>query len=140
MPAGGVLPRIRRICEDSFDYEMCGKGLVDSAKLSSQVCRILGGTPPAGFAYEMFLDEHGQKISKSKGNGLSCDEWLTYGTKESLKLFMFQAPRKAKRLHFDVIPRNVDDYFGLLDRYHQQSAEQRYHNPVWHIHAGDPPP
>jgi lysyl-tRNA synthetase class 1 len=122
------------------DYEMYGKDLIDSAKLSSQICRILGGTPPAGFAYEMFLDEHGQKISKSKGNGLSCDEWLTYGTKESLKLFMFQAPRKAKRLYFDVIPRNVDDYFGLLDRYHEQSAEQRYHNPVWHIHAGAPPP
>jgi lysyl-tRNA synthetase class 1 len=122
------------------DYEMYGKDLIDSAKLSSQICRILGGTPPAGFAYEMFLDEHGQKISKSKGNGLSCDEWLTYGTKESLKLFMFQAPRKAKRLHFDVIPRTVDDYFGLLDRYPEQSAEQRYHNPVWHIHRGKPPP
>ena len=121
------------------DYEMYGKDLIDSAKLSSQICRILGGTPPAGFAYEMFLDEHGQKISKSKGNGLTCDEWLTYGTKESLKLFMFQAPRKAKRLHFDVIPRTVDDYLGLLDRYPEQSPEQRYHNPVWHIHAGDPP-
>ncbi len=120
------------------DYEMYGKDLIDSAKLSVQICRILGGTPPAGFAYEMFLDEHGQKISKSKGNGLSCDEWLTYGTKESLKLFMYQAPRKAKRLHFDVIPRTVDDYFGLLDRYPEQSAEQRYHNPVWHIHGGQP--
>ena len=99
------------------DYEMYGKDLIDSAKLSGAICKILGGTPPAGFAYEMFLDEHGQKISKSKGNGLSCDEWLTYGTLESLKLFMFQAPRKAKRLYFDVIPRNVDDYFGLLERY-----------------------
>jgi lysyl-tRNA synthetase class 1 len=122
------------------DYEMYGKDLIDSAKLSGQICRILGGTPPAGFAYEMFLDEHGQKISKSKGNGLTCEEWLTYGTKESLKLFMYQAPRKAKRLHFDVIPRNVDDYLGLLDRYPEQSAEQRYHNPVWHIHGGKPPP
>ena len=122
------------------DYEMYGKDLINSAKLSAQICRILGGTPPAGFAYEMFLDEHGQKISKSKGNGLTCDEWLTYGTKESLKLFMYQAPRKAKRLHFDVIPRTVDDYFGLLDRYPEQSAEQRYHNPVWHIHGGNPPP
>jgi lysyl-tRNA synthetase class 1 len=122
------------------DYEMYGKDLIDSAKLSSQICQILGGSPPAGFAYEMFLDDHGQKISKSKGNGLSCDEWLTYGTKESLKLFMFQAPRKAKRLYFDVIPRTVDDYFGLLDRYAEQSAEQRYHNPAWHIHDGDPPP
>jgi lysyl-tRNA synthetase, class I len=121
------------------DYEMYGKDLIDSAKLSGAICKILGGTPPAGFAYEMFLDEHGQKISKSKGNGLSCDEWLTYGTLESLKLFMFQAPRKAKRLYFDVIPRNVDDYFGLLERYPGQSAEQRYHNPVWHLHDGRPP-
>jgi lysyl-tRNA synthetase class 1 len=122
------------------DYEMHGKDLIDSAKLSAAICRILGGAPPAGFAYEMFLDEHGQKISKSKGNGLSCDEWLTYGPKESLKLFMFQAPRKAKRLYFDVIPRTVDDYLGLLDRYPEQNPEQRYHNPVWHIHDGAPPP
>ncbi len=121
------------------DYEMYGKDLIDSARLSGAICKILGGTPPAGFAYEMFLDEHGQKISKSKGNGLSCDEWLTYGTLESLELFMFQAPRKAKRLYFDVIPRNVDDYFGLLERYPEQSAEQRYHNPVWHLHDGQPP-
>jgi lysyl-tRNA synthetase class 1 len=121
------------------DYEMYGKDLIDSAKLSGQICRILGGTPPAGFAYEMFLDDHGQKISKSKGNGLSCDEWLTYGTLESLELFMFQAPRKAKRLYFDVIPRHVDEYLGLLERYPEQDAEQRYHNPVWHIHGGEPP-
>jgi lysyl-tRNA synthetase class 1 len=122
------------------DYEMYGKDLIDSVKLSSQICRILGGVPPEGFSYELFLDEHGQKISKSKGNGMTVDEWLTYGTKESLKLFMFQGPRKAKRLYFDVIPRNVDDYFGLLDRYGEQDLEQRYHNPVWHIHGGDPPP
>jgi lysyl-tRNA synthetase class 1 len=122
------------------DYEMYGKDLIDSAKLSGQICRILGGAPPAGFAYEMFLDDQGQKISKSKGNGLTCDQWLTYGTKESLKLFMYQAPRKAKRLHFDVIPRNVDDYFNLLDRYPEQTEDQRYHNPVWHIHNGAPPP
>ena len=121
------------------DYEMYGKDLINSAKLSGSICRILGGTPPAGFAYEMFLDEVGQKISKSKGNGLTCDQWLTYGTKESLKLFMYQAPRKAKRLYFDVIPRNVDDYFGLLDRYPEQTEEQRYHNPVWYIHGGQPP-
>jgi lysyl-tRNA synthetase class 1 len=121
------------------DYEMYGKDLIDSAKLSGQICRILGGTAPAGFAYEMFLDDKGQKISKSKGNGLTCDDWLTYGPRESLKLFMYQAPRKAKRLYFDVIPRNVDDYFGLLDRYPEQTEEQRYHNPVWHIHNGRPP-
>jgi lysyl-tRNA synthetase, class I len=121
------------------DYEMYGKDLIDSAKLSGAICRILGGTPPAGFAYEMFLDEHGQKISKSKGNGLSCDEWLTYGTLESLELFMFQAPRKAKRLYFDVIPRHVDEYQSLLERYPEQTEEQRYHNPVWHLHGGHPP-
>jgi lysyl-tRNA synthetase class 1 len=122
------------------DYEMYGKDLIDSVRISSQICRILGAVPPEGFSYELFLDDHGQKISKSKGNGLTVGEWLTYGTKESLKLFMFQAPRKAKRLHFDVIPRNVDDYFTLLDRYGEQEPAQRYHNPVWHIHDGEPPP
>jgi lysyl-tRNA synthetase, class I len=121
------------------DYEMYGKDLIDSVKISSQICRILGAVPPEGFSYELFLDEHGQKISKSKGNGLTVEEWLTYGNKESLKLYMFQAPRKAKRLYFDVIPRHVDDYFALLDRYGGQDEAQRYHNPVWHIHGGDPP-
>ena len=122
------------------DYEMYGKDLIDSVRLSSQICRILGAVPPEGFSYELFLDDQGQKISKSKGNGLTVGEWLTYGTKESLKLFMFQAPRKAKRLYFDVIPRAVDDYFTLLDRYGEQDPAQRMHNPVWHIHGGDPPP
>jgi lysyl-tRNA synthetase, class I len=121
------------------DYEMYGKDLIDSVKVSSRVCRILGGEPPEGFAYEMFLDETGQKISKSKGNGISVDEWLTYGTKESLELYMYQAPRKAKRLYFDVIPRHVDEYFAFLERHEQQSLEERLHNPVWHIHAGRPP-
>ena len=121
------------------DYEMSGKDLIDSVKVSSRICRILGGTPPEGFSYELFLDEHGHKISKSKGNGITVDEWLTYGTKESLKLYMFQAPRKAKRLYFDVIPRHVDDYFGLLERYGQQAPDERLHNPVWHIHDGRPP-
>jgi lysyl-tRNA synthetase, class I len=121
------------------DYEMSGKDLIDSVKVSSQICRILGGTPPEGFSYELFLDEHGHKISKSKGNGITVDQWLTYGTKESLKLYMFQAPRKAKRLYFDVIPRHVDDYFGLLERYRQQTPEERLHNPAWHIHDGRPP-
>jgi lysyl-tRNA synthetase, class I len=121
------------------DYEMYGKDLIDSVKVSSRVCRILGGEPPEGFAYEMFLDETGQKISKSKGNGISVDEWLTYGTKESLELYMYQAPRKAKRLYFDVIPRHVDEYFTLLERHEQQSVEERFHNPVWHIHDGRPP-
>jgi lysyl-tRNA synthetase, class I len=122
------------------DYEMSGKDLIDSVKVSSRICRILGGTPPEGFSYELFLDEHGHKISKSKGNGLTVEEWLRYGTKDSLKLFMYQAPRKAKRLYFDVIPRTVDEYLGLLDRYPRQDPEQRYANPVWHMHDGDPPP
>ena len=121
------------------DYEMYGKDLIDSVKVSSRICRILGGTPPEGFSYELFLDEHGHKISKSKGNGITVDEWLVYGTKDSLKLYMFQAPRKAKRLYFDVIPRHVDDYFALLDRYQSQAPEERLHNPVWHIHDGLPP-
>ena len=121
------------------DYEMYGKDLIDSVKVSSRICRILGGMPPEGFSYELFLDEHGHKISKSKGNGITVDEWLTYGTKDSLKLYMFQAPRKAKRLYFDVIPRHVDDYFGLLERYRQQEPDERLHNPVWHIHDGRPP-
>jgi lysyl-tRNA synthetase class 1 len=121
------------------DYEMYGKDLIDSVKVSSRICRILGGTPPEGFSYELFLDEQGHKISKSKGNGITVDQWLTYGTKDSLKLFMFQAPRKAKRLYFDVIPRHVDEYFGLIERYGQQAPDERLHNPVWHIHDGRPP-
>jgi lysyl-tRNA synthetase class 1 len=122
------------------DYEMYGKDLIDSVTVSSRICRILGGVPPEGFSYELFLDDHGHKISKSKGNGITVEEWLAYGTKDSLKLYMFQAPRKAKRLYFDVIPRHVDDYFGLLERYECQTPEERLHNPVWHIHDGDPPP
>jgi lysyl-tRNA synthetase class 1 len=122
------------------DYEMSGKDLIDSHKVSSRICQILDATPPAGFFYELFLDEAGQKISKSKGNGLSVDEWLTYGTKESLKLFMYQSPKKAKRLYFDVIPRQVDDYASFLDRFPAQDESQRYANPAWYIHQGQPPP
>jgi lysyl-tRNA synthetase class 1 len=121
------------------DYEMSGKDLIDSVKLSSQICRVLGGTPPEGFNYELFLDENGQKISKSKGNGLTIDEWLTYASPESLSLFMFQRPKAAKRLYFDVIPKAVDEYFAFLDAYPGQPDDQRLGNPVWHIHAGGPP-
>jgi len=121
------------------DYEMSGKDLIDSVKLSNQVCRILGGTPPINMTYELFLDENGEKISKSKGNGLTIEEWLTYGPRESLALFMFHSPRKAKRLYFDVIPRHVDDYLGLVEKYPEQTPEQKLANPVWHIHAGNPP-
>ena len=122
------------------DYEMSGKDLIDSHKVSSRICQILGATPPDGFFYELFLDEQGQKISKSKGNGLSVDEWLTYGPKESLKLFMYQSPKKAKRLYFDVIPRQVDDYSTFLDKYPEQDEAKRLINPVWHMHKRQPPP
>jgi lysyl-tRNA synthetase class 1 len=121
------------------DYEMSGKDLIDSVTLSSRICRVLGGRPPEGFNYELFLDENGQKISKSKGNGLTIEEWLTYASPESLSLFMFQKPRAAKRLHFDVIPRAVDEYYQLLDAYPDQDVPNRLANPVWHIHSGHPP-
>src|SRR5580658_2372078 len=121
------------------DYEMAGKDLIDSVKLSSAIARALGGAPPEGFNYELFLDDKGQKISKSKGNGLSIDEWLTYASPESLSLFMFQKPMAAKRLYFDVIPRTVDEYLGFLDAYPRQEWRERLGNPVWHIHSGAPP-
>ncbi|WP_046865821.1 lysine--tRNA ligase [Microvirga massiliensis] len=121
------------------DYEMAGKDLIDSVKLSGEIARALGGMPPEGFNYELFLDEHGSKISKSKGNGLTIEEWLDYGTQESLALFMFSKPREAKRLYFDVIPRQVDDYLTFLEKFPGQDVKARLANPVWHIHAGAPP-
>jgi lysyl-tRNA synthetase class 1 len=121
------------------DYEMAGKDLIESVKLSGAILRALGGTPPEGFNYELFLDEKGQKISKSKGNGLTIDEWLTYASPESLSLFMYQKPSAAKRLYFDVIPRTADDYLSFLDAYPRQEAKERLGNPVWHIHSGAPP-
>ena len=121
------------------DYEMAGKDLIDSVKLSGKICAALGGTPPEGFNYELFLDEHGQKISKSKGNGLTIDEWLRYASPESLALFMYREPKAAKRLYFDVIPRNVDDYQQFIEGYPKQETKQRLANPVWHIHSGKPP-
>jgi lysyl-tRNA synthetase class 1 len=122
-----------------IDYEMAGKDLIDSVKLSSEICKALGGMPPEGFNYELFLDEKGQKISKSKGNGLTIDEWLRYASPESLSLFMYREPKAAKRLYFDVIPRQVDDYQQHLDGYARQEVKQQLSNPVWHIHAGEPP-
>jgi lysyl-tRNA synthetase class 1 len=121
------------------DYEMAGKDLIDSVKLSSRIARALGAEPPVGFNYELFLDDKGQKISKSKGNGLTIDEWLTYASPESLAMFMFQKPSAAKRLYFDVIPRTVDEYLGFLDAYVRQEWKERLGNPVWHVHAGAPP-
>ncbi len=122
-----------------IDYEMAGKDLIESVKLSGAIVRALGGPPPEGFNYELFLDEKGQKISKSKGNGLAIEEWLTYASPESLSLFMYQKPTAAKRLYFDVIPRTVDDYLTFLDAYPRQEAKDRLANPVWHIHGGEPP-
>ncbi len=121
------------------DYEMAGKDLIDSVKLSGEICRALGGEPPEGFIYELFLDEKGQKISKSKGNGLTIEEWLRYASPESLSLFMYREPKAAKRLYFDVIPRHVDEYQQYLEAYERQDLRQRLSNPVWHIHAGKPP-
>jgi lysyl-tRNA synthetase class 1 len=121
------------------DYEMAGKDLIDSVKLSGKIAQAIGGTPPEGFNYELFLDDKGQKISKSKGNGLTIEEWLRYASPESLSLFMYREPKAAKRLYFDVIPRNVDDYQQFLDGYARQDTKQRLANPVWHIHSGNPP-
>ena len=121
------------------DYEMCGKDLIDSVTLSSKICRALGGTPPETFIYELFLDQVGGKISKSKGNGLTIEEWLTYASPESLGLFMFQKPKAAKRLFFDVIPKAVDEYLTHLTKYPQEEERAKLENPAWHIHFGNPP-
>ncbi len=121
------------------DYEMAGKDLIDSVRLSGRICRILGAEPPESFIYELFLDEKGEKISKSRGNGLTIEEWLTYASPESLSLYMYQSPRKAKRLYFDVIPRAVDEYVGHLAAYNKEEPAVKLMNPVWHIHQGTPP-
>ena len=124
-----------------IDYEMYGKDHLPSAPLYNAICKIAGGTPPEQFMFELFLDDKGQKISKSKGNGITVDEWLAYAPRESLGLYMFQKPRAAKRLYFDVIPKAVDDYIALLESYHanETSEAERIDNPVWHLHAGNPP-
>jgi lysyl-tRNA synthetase class 1 len=121
------------------DYEMAGKDLIDSVKLASRIVAVLGGTPPEGFNYELFLDENGQKISKSKGNGLTIDDWLAYASPESLGQYMFQKPRAAKRLYFDVIPRAVDDYYQFVTAYQTQTTAERLENPAFHVHFGHPP-
>ena len=118
------------------DYEMSGKDLIDSVTQSSKIARALGSTPPAGLSYELFLDANGEKISKSKGNGLSVEDWLRYGSPESLSLFMYGQPKRAKRLHFDVIPKTVDEYYQHLGKISSQEDAARLENPVWHIHSG----
>ena len=121
------------------DFEMFGKDHGPNMGVYDSICKALGGRPPEHFVYELFLDEKGEKISKSKGNGLTIDEWLTYAPTESLALYMFQRPRQAKKLYFDVIPRAVDEYYQHLAAYPRQDWKERLGNPVWHIHGGNPP-
>jgi lysyl-tRNA synthetase class 1 len=128
----------------AVDYEMAGKDLIDSVKVSSQMCKILGGAPPEGFNFELFLDDHNQKISKSKGNGLTLEQWSRYGTDESLVYYLFQSPRSAKKLAFEVIPKAVDEYLQQLDAFNAPLADDarptaRLDNPVWSVHGGAPP-
>jgi lysyl-tRNA synthetase class 1 len=121
------------------DYEMAGKDLIDSVVQSGKIARVLGGRPPEGFNYEMFLDEKGEKISKSKGNGLSLEEWLRYGSEPSLAFYIYREPKRAKSLHIGVIPRAVDEYWQFREKYPEQPVEQQLGNPVHHIHAGKVP-
>ena len=126
------------------DYEMSGKDLVDSVRVSNRICKLLGGEPPEGFHFELFMDENNQKISKSKGNGLSMEDWLRYGAPESLAYYMFQSPRSAKRLYFDVIPKATDEYLQQLDSFNRareagNNPANPLDNPVWHVHGGQPP-
>jgi lysyl-tRNA synthetase class 1 len=122
------------------DYEMAGKDLIDSVIQSSKIARILGGRPPEGFNYELFLDENGEKISKTKGNGVTIDEWLTYAPEESLAFYIYREPKKAKQLSFGIIPKAVDEYDQFLAAYPTQEIDKKLGNPVHHIHAGNVPP
>ncbi|MCO5134078.1 MAG: lysine--tRNA ligase [Phyllobacteriaceae bacterium] len=121
------------------DFEMFGKDHGPNMTVYDRICSVLGGRPPEHFVYELFLDDQGQKISKSKGNGLTIDEWLAYAPTESLAYYMFQKPRTAKRLYFDVIPRAVDEYFQQMDALGRNDLDQKLQNPAWHIHSGNPP-
>lgn len=121
------------------DFEMYGKDHSTNTPIYDGICEVLGGRKPNHFTYELFLDDQGQKISKSKGNGLTIDEWLTYAATESLSYFMYQKPKTAKRMHFDVIPRAVDEYHQQLRAFPDQPVDQQVNNPVWHIHNGKPP-
>ena len=121
------------------DFEMYGKDLTESAILSNKICRILGKKPPNGFAYELFLDEKGEKISKSKGNGISIEQWLRYASPESLSLYMYQNPTRAKKLYSEVVPKAVDEYLSLIESFPNQKPNEQLLNPVWHVHSGKPP-
>ena len=121
------------------NYEMNGKDLTTSFELSKNIAKIIGGKPPVNMVYELFLDQNGEKISKSKGNGLTIEEWLKYGTEESLTLYMYQNPQRAKKLYFDVIPKNVDEYSRYLDNVEKEDTKNKLKNPIWHIHNGNIP-
>ena len=121
------------------DFEMYGKDLTESAILSNKICKILGKRPPNGFAYELFLDEKGEKISKSRGNGITIDQWLRYASPESLSLYMYQNPTRAKKLYSDVVPKSVDEYLSLIETFSKQEIKEKLLNPVWHVHNGNPP-
>jgi lysyl-tRNA synthetase, class I len=121
------------------DYEMSGKDLTDSVTLSTKIARALGGRPPEVLIYEMFLDEKGEKISKTKGNGLALEEWLKYGPQESVAFYAFREPKRAKQLHLGIIPGTVDEYFKFRQQWHEQPWDKRLGNPVHHIHNGKVP-
>ena len=121
------------------DFEMYGKDLIESAILSSKICEAMGKKSPNGFAYELFLDEKGEKISKSKGNGITIEKWLRYASPESLSLYMYQNPKRAKKLYPDVVPKAVDEYLSLIEKYSKQKPNEQLLNPVWHVHRGSPP-
>jgi len=121
------------------DFEMYGKDLIESAILSTKIIRLLGKTNPSGFAYELFLDEKGEKISKSKGNGITIDEWLEYASPESLSLFMYQNPKRAKKLYREIVPKAVDEYLDFIEKGKIQNELQKLMNPVWHVHNGEMP-
>ena len=121
------------------DFEMYGKDLIESAIVSSKICKVMGKQPPNGFAYELFLDEKGEKISKSKGNGITIEQWLRYASPESLSLYMYQNPKRAKKLYPDVVPKAVDEYLNNIEKYESQTTKDKLLNPIWHIHKGSPP-
>ena len=121
------------------DFEMYGKDLIESAILSTKIIKLLGRTNPSGFAYELFLDEKGEKISKSKGNGITIEEWLDYASPESLSLFMYQNPKRAKKLYKEIVPKAVDEYLEFIEKAEKQSQIELLLNPVWHVHNGKIP-
>ena len=122
-----------------IDFEMYGKDLIESAILSSKIIKLIGKTAPSGFAYELFLDEKGEKISKSKGNGITIDQWLEYASPESLSLYMYQNPKRAKKLYKEIVPKTVDEYLDFMEKAKKQNELQLLMNPVWHVHNGNVP-